>query len=1015
MMLSSELSVSPASNVIDRPGRTRAHPAEELNSVLSSYCSDGADLNASAVRAIGTAVTKLADSGMLHMADSDQIYHFLKIGNDSVNGDDFPFDVAEIMLKILAEPEMPLKLYNDDWIQNIINKLHNICSELFQNPEKKTQIHKLFPFYRHLAHIVQQIHISDSSLYNLIGMSLPAYFHQASSPSLQTTSCALITAIFKKYATLRNDIINEIFSTVEKNQGSPKYVTFPNDERKPISAISRIFLELIQSISSFPCDTESIIQDSIKYILQYFTKRSRGIASMNRIYEKFIEDICICMSHPFYPGAKLFLKSAIESFFPSITQKDINTKIAIKLLCLCLTNILKCSKRGKEEIAVVYPTQTLKLLSGYNDEMINSYVEEANSHIRLIDNENCAMKIDENFPSNQLEEIASHFIIALYLKQSNRLSEVIDTSLPFSITLWSEKTLSKEEMDNYLLWWRGMIPTNINFEWTLEIAERICLHELCQQPMITHVHLLVQHLLRGLENKSSSVRSQILRGLSSIIEIDPNLLFHPSLVANIKEAFQDPSPPIRDSVLQILSKFIFQNEQSSSPYFSVVINCLADPSPMVVKTALSTVGQLSKASNSDDKSLSRLCFLLSTKINDESNNVAKTAREAFIQVLFDDAENPTQILINVLNETHVETNKRPAWFSKFFKQLYLKPKFTQRIKDIIFKSFEIANETPTFQTISLVYEFCESFPKICAPQYEILISLFNICTDDSTLSILPNAINAIIKDISNPSITMFTLMMKSIENYIYTKSSLIIRFMVQLASNIIPDILPSSDMLSRIFNMFVKYLRETLGKLQKQIQQNDASQSEEVSKQISNVCRAIFTCGCICRYYKEITPRHVKQIWGPINFYFNIPVPRIRSMVLQAVCDICTKNLNLINDTIALVNNAFNLGPPESVSGVVFLKCLIEEESKTESDAALDEIRPMNSSDLIKRFINKIKENFFSEDSAMRSAILELTRVALSHGVINPPDVIQFVIAMLCSKEQSAFAIETLKEIIYNL
>ena len=126
----------------ERPGRTRIHLAEELNSILKIYCNDDQKFGPSAIRSIGNAVSKLSDNKMLYTADHELIYSFLKIQNDLLKTQNFPFDVIEIALKILAEPDMPINLYNQEWIDNIIDLLSKISNEFFQ--EKKTQIHNLF-------------------------------------------------------------------------------------------------------------------------------------------------------------------------------------------------------------------------------------------------------------------------------------------------------------------------------------------------------------------------------------------------------------------------------------------------------------------------------------------------------------------------------------------------------------------------------------------------------------------------------------------------------------------------------------------------------------------------------------------------------------------------------------------------------------------------------------------------------------------------------------------------------
>lgn len=118
--------------------------------------------------------------------------------------------------------------------------------------------------------------------------------------------------------------------TVENKQGSSKYVLFPQNARKSISTVSILLIEIVQSISSFPNDTDSIIQEIIQFIIQTFTTSTKNNTIIGKIFEKFIDDLCSLLSHPFYPVSKVILKSIIEALFPSVSKKDENTRISIK-------------------------------------------------------------------------------------------------------------------------------------------------------------------------------------------------------------------------------------------------------------------------------------------------------------------------------------------------------------------------------------------------------------------------------------------------------------------------------------------------------------------------------------------------------------------------------------------------------------------------------------------------------------------------------------------------------------
>lgn len=983
--------------------RTFASPVEECNLVLKKNCLNEKDLNASKIREISTAITKLCEYKMLNLVDETEIINFLQLQNNIlVNSESFPFDLVEIALKILGSPEMPLKIYSDEWIKEIIDRLHKLCVEkLFVHSDEPSQLHKLFPLVLQLSKLVQQIALTDSIIIELISIGIPSYLYPESSPSLQTAACSLLTAIFRRYSQFQTYLIDEIFSEIKANRGSPKILMFSNSVRKQIQAISRLFLEFVQSISSFPCDTDGIVKGLINDILKTFFNRSIENTSLLHLFEQFIEDLGICLTHPFYPAAEPFLKVALEFFFQRMKQKSKISRIAIKLASNSLNVINMCVHKNKEILKVELPLSVFQSITEFPQDKFNEIINSENSHI-LSEEGKMFLIIDSTFPSNNYELILSRFIIYLFLKQSYKLSDVLNTALHFHISQWSIGDITNEESSNYLLWWREIINDTISFEWTIDIAEKIYINQITKHPMFESVHLLIQHLLRGLENKNSAIRSQLLKGFSSIIEVEPNLLYHPLLVEQIKNAFNDPCASIRDAVLEIITNYIKQNDQIESPYFNVVINCLADSSSMVVRRALTTVSKFAGAAN--DESLSSLCYLLSLKLQDPVPQVSKLAHSSFVQALFEYAKDKGKVIIQVISRT----NNRPKWFSHFFKSIY--SKYNQEIKAIIQEITEMLYNEPSYQCTFVLREFCESFPKLFVAYHDKLISFFNSCQDDQILSILPDALSSIIPNISSPNLTMFKLMMKPIEQIICSKPSNIVRPVIELCSKIITYIFPESGLLTNIQQQFCMFLRSNI----KEINNLDESIPEKKIL-VNQIIRALFVTGCIYRYYIS---KHQKKsgnsLWGPVGAFFKSKIPRIRTMVLQCACDICVGNCDFIEKAKGLVNASFELGPPESISAVVFLKNLLIQESLTEDTTAIDEIRPCYSSNLLQNFLPKIKESFLEQNSEIRTATLELIRVALLHGMTNPHEVIPYVIALLCSIDQRNLAKEVIKEIVYS-
>jgi hypothetical protein len=253
------------------------------------------------------------------MVEEDLIRRFLQVQHDVLlkSESGYPFDLVEIGLQFLAAPEMPIQLYNDEYLRLIIQRLHHICtSTLFTNPDAIDQLPRLFPLFRHLARVVEPCAFSDPILIDLCSLSITAFFLSESSQSLQTASCSLLTAIFKRYQSFRTYIIDEIFVVLAKSHGTPRSLTFSNGTRVYISASARLFLELCQSVCSFPMDLEAVSKDLIWIIIEHFFHDSKASLPISKLFEKFAEDVGQCLTHPFYPIASLFMKSLLECCFP---------------------------------------------------------------------------------------------------------------------------------------------------------------------------------------------------------------------------------------------------------------------------------------------------------------------------------------------------------------------------------------------------------------------------------------------------------------------------------------------------------------------------------------------------------------------------------------------------------------------------------------------------------------------------------------------------------------------------
>jgi hypothetical protein len=206
---------------------------------------------------------------------------------------------------------------------------------------------------------------------------------------------------------------------------------------------------------------------------------------------------------------------------------------------------------------------------------------------------------------------------------------------------------------------------------------------------------------------------------------------------------------------------------------------------------------------------------------------------------------------------------------------------------------------------------------------------------------------------------------------------------------------------------FMTFLRQNIVNIPKLQSDSDSL--------VGQICRSLFASGCIFRFYGAKNQTIFgNSLWGPVNHFFKCPIQRVRSMVLHCACDICARDAGFIDKAKALVSVAFDLGPPQSISALTFLANLTEQESQGEDTTAIDEIRPMYSSNLLQLYLPQIIGSFQAADSAIRTESLRLSRIALSHGMINPHAIVPHIIALLCSPEQSKLAAQVISEAVNN-
>lgn len=933
-------------------------PAKRCSDILQKYCEVDV-LSNSMIREISANVFELARIKQISEVEVNIISKFIQKQCDFIKQtNEFQFELIEICLTFYAASDMPTSLYKDVQMNIILRSIFKFCGDNFlKTQENNILLHKMFPIVRLCAKLIERCALPDSHLSFFVTFAVEFYFNEASSSPLQAASCSLISSIFKRYELERSQILGELFYNIERKTGKPKYLVFAKTERVQIQAFSAILFDLIQASSIYPNSSDCCNSDVIQDIL------NRLEELQPKYIEMFSNDVFVCLTHPQYPASVSILPYLLNLLYKHITKKSNLTRTAITAFCKGLSAVLSFREKMQSNFEIKFTPEILRV----------AQIEENN------------VEINEKFPENEKQRILAEICILSFVKQTLKLLDTDDTAIFCHVSHWSSlKNMDQNETDFLDQSWHCQIPDVV----PLKFAEVERLHvAMCSRySVFNSVLVIISRLLCGLKNTSSTIRGMALKGFDQVVAKNTNFLYHPDLVPLIQGAFVDPCGSIRDAALKLVSTYIEQNEQIKSPYFPLIIECLKDSSPSIVRQALVTMGSL--AQSADQEQLNSLCHILVSKIEDEVNAVRTSAKSLLIQSLFEYSEDPFGIFVDIAKSIDIESNK---WWTQFVKDCFVK--YPDKVREIVQRSVISACDDPSEINSRVCLNFASVLPSCATEKHESLITAIMSAESDISITFLIQSMNYIVPHILFPAMDSFSLLLSYLESLVCTRGTSVVRVTLELIVSIVTNITPMDPI---IRTMQIQYADMLL-------QSSAGANLDE-----NSVLRAIFVTGVLLRLAGWVSPQgNVNKVASILGRFYMGDSPAVRHRVLAAFVDICLKDSSQLRVGRNLVGMAFKRG--DDADALSFIKTLLVEEAKTDFVTAIDEIKGNSAAPLIGQYTKQIIQCFKHQQESVRSDALALVKISLSHGLINAHEVLPFVVAMLCSSECCSDAAEILK------
>ncbi|WVO15130.1 hypothetical protein L204_102774 [Cryptococcus depauperatus] len=568
---------------------------------------------------------------------------------------------------------------------------------------------------------------------------------------LRLEALALLRGVFSRYESHRQWIIEEVLSSLVGKLGqSHDQAMYQLANGKSIHAVSALLLQLIQAsasgtsvkirnIYSFAANMESLeavekekenfleeetrmcaetIEASLRsatlvagYILSKATSTKTTKTSIDTDYKTiltlFINDLLAVLYRPEWPAASLYL--------------SVLTKIMI--------NSLDESKTGTDaiaakNIALEYLADIAATLKGLGIEMLKG------TRVSTLDEVVSLADLD-----GLKRLLSSHLCVRTFLNTAARDDRSFGCSLEMTSIIWAQElqsgikktaavieNLSQETNDearetakrlrNILemlkntlreIWLADDRIFEVNDPQQSEQAVQASIAVSRGRSLQNASDPILHALLTTLGTSSIGLRIKALRGVSSIIMVDPELLQLHYIRAALEERLSDVSPGVRDAAVELIGKYLVQKPELASQYYPQIALRTMDTGLSVRKRVIKILKGI--FANMEEKKMQvDICCRLIALIDDQDPGIIDLSAKTLTELIFSEGGNTASLLVEIMDDyrgSQAVLEKATNEVFQECKNIGQKARFGKIINDLVSHLID-ATEQTEFDTLNHV-------------------------------------------------------------------------------------------------------------------------------------------------------------------------------------------------------------------------------------------------------------------------------------------------------------------------
>lgn len=929
-----------------------------------------------------------------------------------------------------------------------------------------------------LSELLDVHKLTDSLVLQVSSLGVSAFFRGCNALSL--SSIILLTKVFSKYEKHRKLLIDEILTSVSKNKHNLQFYKIRSGME--INMLSALFLQFVQSSTPLndnsTANSKRYFSDEFllnKYstvtmisftLLNEFLKKSTinksDDVNCRKMFDNFIHDLLRIFTIPEWPVAELLLNVLSNLLINNLVRK--NTEVSLRLVSLDYLGLMAAHLK-------FYSTSQEKNIENINRIMEKMEQEnganaqgnfQSNTSTGVLHKIETVLKLLLNYLSTKCEQdntalYARHFCLTIWysyicskISSLEPKNEIKDTKIINDNRLLQMENSNNEvtkKLKEMKLFLKNEISKNIHhvkFQEYLDSDDitELYIYLLSRRPFYQNFKIYLSLILKGLTEQSTLMRAKAMKCLSSLVEIDPNIL--DEIHVPISSSFLDQSAQVREVAIDLIGKFIHKEPNLITKYYDVLNTRILDTAVSVRKRVIKILIDVCLEYPEFSK-LPEVYVKIINRITDEEsvvNQVVDVFRKIWFtpvkekpafesQLLVKKVKNMTNVLM-ISNETSVECVEK--LINNIFK---IKDKNEcvsaagKQIVDCLIETIIHVEKKPSAQKrllscITMLYLISKTEPKLlvmhASTLQPYLMLKCNNKIDNQILNYVAKILEQIIPLIDHPSDILLARLEEDYVKLIMKHDPAIITTCVSCLISIVNNLTKNYKLIKDCFNLYYGFIRKAILLIRKN------SDSIETTSDIKpSLNRSLFVVGLLIQHFDfdkiefrdDSIPKNVKVEVAENLFYLLKINGNVQYCVLKAfgAMSIRYSDLMLMDEL-----KSFYIQQLLHKDSTILLKVqilnnienyLVEEDkkwakkdekwskhSKKENLKDLSDVNLGMASNIVQVYLSSVLKCMLDSNEAVRSAALRVVQVILTQGVVFPLSVIPYLIAMSTDKDK---------------